>query len=215
MRRFPSTAIIAVTLLSTVMSVRAAAQDYGLTTDTGTVGDMGSPGSKKWVTLLCQPGQYVVGAYINQGGWVAKFEVVCAAPNVSGGWAGDPVEGSAAGGENGSHDATLVCPRDTWVTGLSGRITTVRYGALRDTYTYLADPTLRCTGRGSSNSVAISDQEFQKEQRKNINSAKYADSPARYCATGAVASAVIVAVGGKNHPDIRAAKLRCARLAGA
>jgi hypothetical protein len=182
--------------------------------ETGAVGDKANAESKIWLPLDCLPGQFVVGMQINQASWVSQMQVLCVAPTASLDWRGDPLPGTMAGVANGgAHSALLLCPRNQWVSAISGKMAMSVAGMTPEQYLYLADPTLHCGRPREMFENRVSDPTFQRGQRRSMNNARYYDGPPEYCPPGMFAQSALVAIGGKNRIDVQAAKLRCVRFA--
>jgi hypothetical protein len=183
--------------------------------DTGAVGDKANAEAKIWLPLTCPPGQFIVGLHVSQASWVSQLQVICVTPSKAVTWSGEAVAGTTAGVSNGgAHTAPLLCPRDRWVSAISGKMAMSigGGGTTAAPFLYLADPTIHCSAPHEVFEQRVGDSMFQSGQRRSMNNARYFDGPPEYCPPGMFAQSALVAIGGRNRIDVQAAKLRCARF---
>lgn len=211
-RSFATISTFTLSCAAVLSATAASAGPAGSPEDTGTVGDRN--GGLSWTTLNCPPGEIAAGVKLNQGGWTAKITLMCAAPTRTGGWASAPAESGSAGGDHGTHEATLSCPRDRWIAGMSGQQVGVNYVGGLVSRQFLANPIIYCGGPNTPGTTAVSDPQFVPEQKTNMTSPVYVDSPAQYCNKGSYASSLKAAVETKHLPDIKAVRMQCAPVAG-
>jgi hypothetical protein len=178
------------------------------------VGDISDPVSQlNWADLACPPGQLAVGLGERQGGWTAQVTLFCAVPNILGGWSGPRTVGGAAGGDFGTHSASLICPAGQWITGMSGEMATAYYATFHGEVgrQFLANPVIYCGNATNAALSSFADTAFKPEKPSGLYPTTYAQTPTQYCAAGAVAGRMRIAVSAVHHPDIKAIKFECVR----
>jgi hypothetical protein len=181
---------------------------------TSAVGDYEHPNELKWAPLACPPGEYVVGLVVRQGGWTSQVAVECAAPSAKGTWASPPVAGGAAGGEYGTHNARLMCPKDHWVAGLGGLTVHVGHAEGLIERLFLADPVVSCSAPDATGFTTVRDLQFQREKGSPLDlaPARYEESQTQYCPAGTFSMGAEAAVEPEHHPDIKAVRLSCSQI---